>query len=88
MSTMLDQLFYKFISLMEVKFVLALLVLAATMDIMKRFISARQKRNTNLVEIDSVLDLYQENSQSGRHTNGVRHFRTNSHNLHEGFKEV
>ena len=38
--------------------------------------------------MNSVLALNQDNMQSGRHTNGVRHFRTNSKNIHAGYKEV
>ena len=38
--------------------------------------------------MNSVLSLYQDNLQSGRLTNGVRHFKTNSQNTHAGYKEV
>ena len=84
---MLDELFYKVMSLMEVKFILVLLLLATTVDIIQRVVTRRKRRDTG-AEMNSVLALYQENLQSGRHTNGVRHFRTNSQNIHAGYKEV
>ena len=85
---MLDKIFL-FFSLVEVRFVLAILTVATVLDILKRMLSGTRlfRRRYKDIEIDSVLSIYHENMQSGRYANGVKQFRKAGH-LPNGYKEV
>ena len=55
---MLDQFLQRLLSLLEVKFILAVLILAATVDILERVTSHRTRwnRNKNLDCISDTVD--------------------------------
>lgn len=84
----MEKLFF-FLSLMEVRFVLAILLTAAAVDILKRLIikARRLRRRYKDVEGNSILAIYHDSMQSGRYANGVRQFRVGS-DLPNGYKEV
>ena len=84
----MEKLFF-FLSLMEVRFILAILFAAAAVDLGKRFISKllRLKRRYKNVEVNSLLNIYHESMQSGKYANGIKQFKT-GHSVQNGFKEV
>lgn len=74
---------------MEVRFILAILLVAAVVDLGKRLISklVRLKRRYKKVEMNSLLSIYHDSMQSGKYANGIKQFRSGN-SVPNGYKEV